>query len=131
MAPQLQKRPVRKPLPDRQRIMLEKFLTRLLLASLLALLSGCVTVGPDYEEPDVAWLQDWQTDLYGQVTSESAQAEADITFWWKLFDDPVLNGLVADARAHSPTMQLAGWRCWKAGQWQVSLTPPVIPSYSR
>jgi NodT family efflux transporter outer membrane factor (OMF) lipoprotein len=88
--------------------MFEKFLTRLLLASLFALLGGCVTVGPDYEEPDVAWLEDWQTDLYGQVATESERAEADFTFWWELFDDPVLSGLVADARAHSPTMQLAG-----------------------
>ena len=29
--------------------------------------SACVTVGPDYEEPDVAWLHEWQSDLYGQV----------------------------------------------------------------
>ena len=36
-----------------------------LLAALA--LSGCVTLGPDYEEPDVTWLNDWQSDLYGQI----------------------------------------------------------------
>ena len=73
-----------------------------------ALLAGCVTLGPDYEEPDVAWLQDWQTDLYGQVKSESEQSDADLSFWWQVFDDPVLSTLVVEARRNSPTMQLAG-----------------------
>ncbi len=81
---------------------------RLLSVFLLGLLSGCVTLGPDYEEPDVAWLQEWQTDLYGQVGSESERTDADLGFWWQVFDDPVLSGLVAEARQSSPTMQLAG-----------------------
>lgn len=82
-------------------------LSRFSSAVLLALLGGCVTVGPDYEEPDVGWLEDWQTDLYGQV-STSEQAAADLVFWWQVFDDPVLSSLVAEARRQSPTIQLAG-----------------------
>ncbi len=81
---------------------------RFMIAAVLGCLGGCVTLGPDYEEPDVSWLQDWQTDLYGQADSESERADADLRFWWQVFDDPVLSALVADARQHSPTMQLAG-----------------------
>ena len=88
--------------------MSEKFLSRVLAALVIGLLGGCVTLGPDYEEPDVAWLEDWQTDLYGQVASESERSQADLSFWWQLFDDPVLSELVLEARRTSPTMQLAG-----------------------
>lgn len=82
--------------------------SRFLLAALFGCLSGCVTLGPDFEEPDVGWLQDWQTDLYGQVAPESERLETDLSFWWQVFDDPVLTDLVAEARRTSPTMQLAG-----------------------
>lgn len=71
-------------------------------------LSACVTVGPDYEEPDVSWLQDWQTDLYGSVAAPQKRVEEDLRFWWQLFDDPVLNDLVATARRESLSLQLAG-----------------------
>ena len=85
-----------------------EILSRILFAAVLGLLSGCITLGPDFEEPDVTWLQDWQTDLYGQVASESERVEADLSFWWQVFDDPVLTDLVAQARQTSPSMQLAG-----------------------
>ena len=32
-----------------------------LLAAGVAFLSACTTLGPDYTEPDVEWLADWQT----------------------------------------------------------------------
>jgi outer membrane protein TolC len=73
-------------------------------------LSACTTVGPDYQEPDVAWLEDWQPDLYGQVAPAELQGEQDLRFWWRLFDDPVLSDLVETARRESPSAQLAGLR---------------------
>ncbi len=82
--------------------------SRFLAAFLIGTLGGCVTLGPDYEEPDVSWLQDWQTELYGQVAVGTDRADADLSFWWQVFDDPVLSGLVQEARKNSPTMQLAG-----------------------
>ena len=27
------------------------------------LLAACTTLGPDYQEPEVEWLQQWQSDL--------------------------------------------------------------------
>ena len=80
----------------------------LCLCLCLGLLAGCVTLGPDYQEPDVTWLQDWQTDLYGQVGTAPSGQDADLSFWWQVFDDPVLSGLVMEARRNSPTMELAG-----------------------
>ena len=57
-------------------------------------LNGCTTLGPDYREPEVDWLDEWKTALYGQLGMPEAQSENDLRFWWTLFDDPVLNKLI-------------------------------------
>lgn len=60
------------------------------LASLLA--AGCVSVGPDYTPPDpqapAQWISPYEAD--------PAQAE-DLARWWRRFDDPTLDALVAAA----------------------------------
>lgn len=81
---------------------------QLLIAFWLMVLTACTTVGPDYEEPDVSWLEDWQTDLYGSVATPDKRVEEDLRFWWQLFDDPVLNGLMETARRESLSLQIAG-----------------------
>ncbi len=100
----------------------------LVLAAVLSL-GGCAAIGPDYEEPDVAWLEDWQTDLYGQVATPDKQAEADLRFWWHLFDDPVLNDLVDKARQENLSLRLAGLRILEsraaAGIAESTLYPQV------
>ena len=35
----------------------------LVAACATALLAACTNLGPDYQEPDVAWLADWETGL--------------------------------------------------------------------
>ena len=62
----------------------------LALGCTMVLLNACTTLGPDYQEPEVNWLKDWQPSLYGQADNREAQEAADLGFWWKLFDDPVL-----------------------------------------
>lgn len=94
-----------RPLPD-----ITSFLRWLGLACLGSCLSACVAVGPDYQEPEVSWLEDWQADLYGQVVPPAQRAGDDLRFWWQLFDDPVLNTLVETARRENPSLQLAGLR---------------------
>ena len=76
----------------------------------MQLLSGCTTVGPDFEEPDPLWLSQWQTDLYGQVSTTASQTSADLEFWWYLFDDPVLNDLIAKAKAENLNLRIAALR---------------------
>ncbi len=74
------------------------------------MLHACTTVGPDFEEPEVAWLNDWQPDLYGQIENAEQQTEVDLRFWWRLFNDPVLNGLIETARRENPSLRIAGLR---------------------
>lgn len=71
-------------------------------ASLLALaaaLGGC-TVGPDYVRPDIDTPQTFR------YAEESARELAD-TAWWKLFGDPVLDGLIDEALANNKSVQIA------------------------
>ena len=79
-----------------------------LLAALA--LSGCVTLGPDFEEPDVTWLNDWQSDLYGQIGQPEEQTQTDLRFWMQLFNEPALNSLVETARRENPSLRIAGLR---------------------
>ncbi len=85
----------------------------LLVSGLLSALQGCTTVGPDYREPSLPWLEQLETALYGTVITETPVAEeSGIGFdrWWTQFNDPVLNVLVQSARAGNPSLQIAGLR---------------------
>jgi len=82
----------------------------LALICVLLSLSACTTLGPDYEEPQVAWLQDWQPDLYGQKATPSQQTGVDLRFWWRVFDDPALTQLIKLARQENLSLRIAGLR---------------------
>ena len=77
------------------------------------LLAACTTLGPDYEEPEVEWLQHWQSDLYGQA-GQAQHDEVDLRFWWRTFNDPILNGLIDTARRENPSLRIAGLRILEA-----------------
>jgi len=70
-------------------------------------LSACTTLGPDYREPEVAWLQEWQPSWYG-IREE--QPAADLRFWWRLFNDPVLSRLIESAKRENLSLRIAGLR---------------------
>ena len=64
------------------------------------MLSGCVSVGPDYHAP-----QEKPVALQGVNAQESTQ-----TFqaqWWKQFNDPTLEALIQRAAANSPDLKIA------------------------
>ncbi|KAA1188438.1 efflux transporter outer membrane subunit [Pseudohalioglobus sediminis] len=72
------------------------------------ILQACTNLGPDYEEPPVDWLQQWETDLYGQALTSAPQQAQDVGFWWQAFNDPILNQLIETARTENPTLRIAG-----------------------
>ena len=71
---------------------------------------GCTTVGPDYEQPEVrlnpAWL-DAELELYNTEP-------ADLMEWWRRFDDPVLDRVIAAAYENSYSLQIAAQRIQEA-----------------
>lgn len=60
-------------------------LQRLSLLAIGLVLTACTTVGPDYEAPEQPVLpSQWNAEQAAQDTRE-------VTDWWTLFEDPVLN----------------------------------------
>lgn len=60
----------------------------LLTCILILLLTGCMTVGPDYQRPAVDTPAAWRLE-------EKEARDLANTAWWEQFNDPVLNDLVA------------------------------------
>ncbi|WP_105102177.1 TolC family protein [Microbulbifer pacificus] len=79
-------------------------LSTLLLSSLVA----CAPLGPDFREPDIAWLSVWQPDLYGQTFRDPDAP--DLSLWWQRLGDPTLDNLMTLARHENPSLQIAGLR---------------------
>ena len=72
-------------------------------------------VGPDFSRPDVPWLAGWSggslaTSAVRAKEGQRAQHDA----WWRVFDDPVLDQLVAEAQRLNPGVRTAGMRILEA-----------------
>ena len=72
-----------------------------LTAFALALsLTGCFTVGPDYEKPQIEAPKQWR------FAAEDARDTANLA-WWEQFQDPVLNRLVEQALLNNLDLKIA------------------------
>lgn len=83
-------------------------------AALPLVLTACTTLGPDYSEPEPAWLAEWQPELYGQLAQEGGDPGQSLSRWWRQFEDPALESLVADVLINNPSLQIAGLRVLEA-----------------
>jgi NodT family efflux transporter outer membrane factor (OMF) lipoprotein len=79
------------------------------VASVLALLPACFTIGPDHDTLPVEVNTAWSTEL--AATQPAAQPAPD---WWRGFGDPVLDGLIAEALAQNLSLEIAGLRVLEA-----------------
>lgn len=66
-------------------------------------LAGCA-VGPDYQRPAADLPDSFKASAADSAPEAAALVEKE---WWKLFQDPQLNGLVAKALAHNFDLQAA------------------------
>ncbi|MGE5219381.1 MAG: TolC family protein, partial [Chloroflexota bacterium] len=67
-----------------------------MLFALVALLSGCFAVGPDYKTPDLSVPADWSQSLQGGVTAAAPGAD-ELAQWWNVLNDPDLSNLIERA----------------------------------
>jgi NodT family efflux transporter outer membrane factor (OMF) lipoprotein len=82
-------------------------LTPSVLGPLLGLLlCSCINVGPDFVSPDTDAPADWSEPLAAGLVAEPLQ----LGNWWLIFNDPVLNNLVALAHRNNNTLEIAGVR---------------------
>ncbi len=74
------------------------------------LVSGCITVGPDFETPESLVADEWLEAADERVKADPAETLA----WWKTFDDPILESLIQQAYERNPTLQIAGLRVYES-----------------
>ncbi len=89
----------------------------ILALSISGVLSGCL-LGPDYARPQVDLperfnAQTSETPTPRTIMSPTAAAVA-LADWWTLFNDPVLNDLVANAQKNNADVQIAVARLGQA-----------------
>ena len=87
-----------------------------MLVSVEALLLGaCSTVGPDFQPPHVPWLADWSGgSLKRLAVAPLHQSDDHLQDWWRSFNDPVLDQLIAEAQRANPNVRTAGMRIMEA-----------------
>lgn len=84
---------------------------RLLPIGMLCL-QGCVKLGPDFDPRHEAWADQWSTPALQQATQ--ALPQPDVRQWWQLFNDPVLEALIAQADANNSDVRIAGLQIMEA-----------------
>lgn len=98
-------------------------LAGLLVAALLAaILPGCRTAGPDFVPPEAPpALAGWNGGSLAPLAAEvQARPGTDAgqgrytAQWWRSFNDPVLDSLIAEARRANPNVRIAGLRIMEA-----------------
>ncbi len=78
------------------------------------LLSACTTVGPDFNRPHVPWLADWTGGSLKPLADARIPRSGDVREWWRNFNDPVLEQLIAEAQRANPSVRIAGLRIMEA-----------------
>jgi NodT family efflux transporter outer membrane factor (OMF) lipoprotein len=71
-------------------------------------------VGPDFKHPETPWLADWKGGSLEAQKTDTNLRRADTENWWRNFNDPVLDGLVALAQRQNPGVRTAGLRIMEA-----------------
>lgn len=84
---------------------------RLLLLGAIVL-TGCVQLGPDYSTPQLPWVDHWDSQALASVSQR--QLQPDFKQWWRVFADPALDRLIAEADAHNSSLKIAGLRVIEA-----------------
>ena len=107
-------------LPFREEAMLRKSRMRkvvwLVAAAVILTSAGCTgfhqyvdngfKVGPNYSTPPAPVAKHWIDVNDRHVVSQ----HADLSHWWTVFNDPVLNNLVQDASRQNLSLRAAGFR---------------------
>jgi multidrug efflux system outer membrane protein len=75
-------------------------LARWFLLCLSFLLSGGCTVGPDYQRPPVSTPANWTVSYHEAVDLTDSE-------WWRSFNDPVVDELIASALANNLDLKAA------------------------
>lgn len=82
----------------------------LVLLGATLVLTGCGTVGPDYQRPTADLAPEWQNIEEPGLTADTGEYSA----WWGVFEDPTLESLVQAAYEQNLTVRGAAVRILEA-----------------
>jgi outer membrane protein, multidrug efflux system len=85
----------------------------LLLIIILCTFSGCATVGPDYNEPELNLSPTWHTEPNMGISYQQMKQEL-LSSWWTQFNDPLLSSLIERAIAGNLNLKTAQSRVRQA-----------------
>jgi NodT family efflux transporter outer membrane factor (OMF) lipoprotein len=83
---------------------------KLLYCGLLMILNACAMVGPDFTPPKADVAPEWVEAKDSRIQKETP----DYRNWWRVFGDPVLEGLVQTAYEQNLPLRIAGVRVLEA-----------------
>ena len=70
---------------------------------------GCTQLGPDFAKPETPTVEDWVGD--NPAISRDA---VELSDWWTVFNDPILDDLVAEAFEQNLSLHITGLRILEA-----------------
>jgi len=76
----------------------------------LLIMTGCKTVGPDFEKPEVNVADTW-LEANNEIVDTTTSAYQD---WWAVFEDPALSKLIDTVYQQNLSLQVAGLRVMEA-----------------
>lgn len=82
------------------------------LLSSVMVLSVCTRLGPDFQQPAELWTKEWRSPAIKQASRR--QLTPDFRQWWLVFNDPLLDRLIAESDAHNSSLRIAGLRVMEA-----------------
>ena len=103
--------------------MTTRIIIYLSLASACTLLSGCLSVGTDYQNPDIS-VDAWSSSLAKHMQGRRPELEK----WWTGFNDPVLNQLIGRTRTANRDLKIASQRIYEARAQRGVARSQLFPS---
>ena len=93
----------------------ERIFLAVTAAAFCFFLPACSPVGPDFSRPEVSWLDAWAARPLEQPTPQlTGPSVVSTTQWWRNFNDPVMEQLIAEAQRLNPGVRTAGARILEA-----------------
>jgi multidrug efflux system outer membrane protein len=99
----------------------------LFVVHLIMIITGCVTVGPDYIRPEVTVYKDWHTQLNGDLNTKEADAQT-LAAWWTTLNDSKLSSLIDRAVSGNLDLKKARARVREARASRVVAKADLFPT---
>ena len=100
-----------------------------LLIGITVVIQGCISVGPDYKRLESSDIVPTDFSVSSNATEKQEQIVAPISStWWELYQDPVLNDLVAKALENNTDIKLAIARVEEADAYLQEVGAALFPT---